>query len=80
MHYPETPSTRQQIYRSAFTDGFLPMLMNHRGVFHGPGWHYWDSMGYQAAPHGSLGLPRGLYRFMSHTEGTALLFESEWVL
>ena len=34
MHYPETPSTRQ---RSAFTDGFLPMLLNHEGAFHGPG-------------------------------------------
>ena len=32
------------------------------------------------APHGSLGLPCGLYQFMSLTEGTALLFESEWVL
>ena len=37
-------------------------------------------MGYQTAPHGSLGLPCGLYQFMSFTEGTALLFESEWVL
>ena len=36
--------------------------------------------GYQTAPHGSLGLPCGLYQFMSLTEGTALLFESEWVL
>ena len=36
-------------------------------------------MEYQTAPHGSLGLPYGLYQFMSHTEGTALLFESEWV-
>ena len=32
------------------------------------------------APHGSLGLPCGLYQFLSLTEGTALLFESEWVL
>ena len=24
MHYPETPSARQQIARSAFTDGFFP--------------------------------------------------------
>ena len=31
------------------------------------------------APHGSLGLPCGLYQFMSHTEGTALLFESKWL-
>ena len=37
-------------------------------------------MGYQTAPHGSLGLPCGLYQFMSLTEGTALLFESELVL
>ena len=38
-------------------------------------------MGYQAAPpHGSLGLPGGLYQFMALTEGTALPFESEWVL
>ena len=36
-------------------------------------------MGYQTAPHGSLGLPCGLYQFMSLTEGTALLFESELV-
>ena len=37
-------------------------------------------MGYQTAPHGSLGLPCGLYQFMSLSEGTALLFESELVL
>ena len=37
-------------------------------------------MGYQTAPHGSLGLPGGLYQFMALTEGTALPFESEWVL
>ena len=37
-------------------------------------------MGYQTAPHSSLGLPRGLYQFMSLTEGMALLFESELVL
>ena len=37
-------------------------------------------MGYQTAPHGSLGLPCGFYQFMSLTEGTALLFKSEWVL
>ena len=37
-------------------------------------------MGYQTAPHGSLGLPSGLYQFMALTEGAALLFESEWVL
>ena len=36
--------------------------------------------GYQTAPHGSLGLPCGLYQFMSLAESTALLFESEWVL
>ena len=37
-------------------------------------------MGYQTAPHGSLGLPGGLHQFMALTEGTALPFESEWVL
>ena len=37
-------------------------------------------MGHQTAPHGSLGLPGGLYQFMALIEGTALLFESEWVL
>ena len=37
-------------------------------------------MGYQTAPHGSLGLPCGLYQFWSLTVGTALLFESELVL
>ena len=37
-------------------------------------------MGYQTAPHGSLGLPCGFYQFMPLTEGTPLLFESEWVL
>ena len=37
-------------------------------------------MGYQTAPHGSLGFTCGLYQFPSLTEGTALLFESEWVL
>ena len=37
-------------------------------------------MGYQTAPHGSLGPPCGLDQFMSLTEGTALLIESEWVL
>ena len=37
-------------------------------------------MGYQTAPHGSLGLPSGFYQFTSLTEGTSLLFESEWVL
>ena len=37
-------------------------------------------MGYQTAPHGSLGLPCGLYQFLPLTEGTALLFEYELVL
>ena len=37
-------------------------------------------MGYQAAPHASPGLLCGLCQFVSHTEGTALLFESEWLL
>ena len=38
----------------------------------------WGS--YQTAPHSSLDLLCGLYQFMSLTEGTALLFESELVL
>ena len=34
MHYPGTPSTRQKkIARSAFTDVFLPMLLNHEVHF-----------------------------------------------
>ena len=37
-------------------------------------------MGYQTAPHGSLGLPGGLYQSMALTEGAALPFESKWVL
>ena len=37
-------------------------------------------MGYQTAPQSSVGLPCGLYQFISATEGTALLFESELVL
>ena len=37
-------------------------------------------MGYQSVPHSSLGPPCGFYQFMSLTEGTTLLFESEWVL
>ena len=37
-------------------------------------------MGYHAAPHASLGLFCGLYQFVPQTEGTALLFESEWLL
>ena len=31
-------------------------------------------------PHGSLGPPCGSDQFMSLTKGTALLFESKWVL
>ena len=77
MHYSETPITRQYIARSAFTDGFLPMLLNHESAFHGPGEH---CMGYQTAPYRNLGLPGGFYQFMSHTEGTVMLFESKWVL
>ena len=34
-------------------------------------------MGYQTAPHISLGLPCGLHQSMSLTEGAALLFEFE---
>ena len=34
-------------------------------------------MGYQAAPHASLGLLCGLCQFVPQAEGTALLFESE---
>ena len=33
------PNTRQQIAWSAFTDSFLLILLNHKCVFHGPGWH-----------------------------------------
>ena len=51
------------------------MLLKHKGAIHGPWAHQQDCMGYQAAPHGSLGLPSGLYQFMSHTVGTALLLE-----
>ena len=36
-------------------------------------------MGYQAAPNGSIGPPCGLYQIWSHTEGTALLLESNWL-
>ena len=39
MHYPEIPSTRQHLARSAFTDDFLLMLLNHEGAFHGPRVH-----------------------------------------
>ena len=38
------------------------------------------AMGYQAAPHTSLGLLCGWYQFVSHTEDTVLLFESEYLL
>ena len=37
-------------------------------------------MEHQAAPHASLSLLCGLHQFVSHTESTALLFESEWLL
>ena len=37
-------------------------------------------MGYKTAPHRSLGLPCGFHQFMPLTEGTPLLFESQWVL
>ena len=36
-------------------------------------------MGYQTALHSSLGLPYGFHQFMPLTEGTPVLFESEWV-
>ena len=62
-------------YRWLFTDAVKP-----RGCISWP----WDALiglhGYQTASHGSLGLPCGLYQFMSLTEGTALLFESKLVL
>ena len=32
MLYPETPITRPQIARSAFTDGSLSMLLKHKGI------------------------------------------------
>ena len=69
-----------EIARSAFTNDFLLMLLNHEGAFHGPGGALIGLHVYQTAPHSSLGLPCGLYQFMSHTEGTALLFKFEWLL
>ena len=56
-------------YRRLFTDAVKP-----------PGcisWPWRALMGYQAAPHGSLGLPCGFYQSVSHAEGTALLLESK---
>ena len=38
----------------------------------------WGTM--QTAPQASLGLLCGLYWFVPHPEGTALLFEPEWLL
>ena len=62
-------------YRRLFADAVKP-----RGCI---SWS-WGALiglhGYQTAPHGSLGLPGGLYQFMALTEGAALPFESEWVL
>ena len=60
-------------YRWLFTDAVKPqrcILWPWRAL----------CMGYKTAPKGNLGLPCGLYQFMSHTEGAALLFESERVL
>ena len=37
-------------------------------------------MGSEIVSHSSVGLLCGLHQFMSNTEGTALLFESEWML
>ena len=35
MCYPETLSTRMP---GLLLQTFLPMLLNHKGAFHGPGW------------------------------------------
>ena len=69
VHHPETPSTRQLIARSAITDGFLSMLLNHEGAFHGPAW-------------GTKLLLTAVWASLVDcisNEGTALLFESEWL-
>ena len=34
-------------------------------------------MGLHGVPNGNRGIPGGLYQFVSHTEGTALLFKSK---
>ena len=41
MQYPEIPITKQQVARSAFTDGFLLMLLNYNCEFHDPGYINW---------------------------------------
>ena len=74
MHYPETPSTRQQIARSAFTDGFLYQCCQTTRV------HFMVLVDINITGRGTKPLPYGLYQFMSLTEGTALFFEFEWVL
>ena len=79
MHYPETPALDNRLpgllLQTAFADAVKP-----RGCI---SWS-WGALiglhGVQTAPHGSLGLPCGLYQLVSLSEGTALLFESEWVL
>ena len=58
-----------------FTDSFLPMLLNHEGTFLGP--EGTDRSAWVSTSP-NRGLPFGLHQFMSHTEGTALLFESKW--
>ena len=72
LYYPGTPSTRQYIAKSAFTDGFLLMLLNHESAF--SLWSWGAFIGYQ------IDLPCGLHKFISYTEGTALLFGFKWVL
>ena len=53
-------------YSQFFTDAVKP-----RGCI---SWPWRACVGYKTAPDGSLGLPCGLHQFVSHTEGTALLF------
>ena len=36
-------------------------------------------MGYQTAPNNNFCPPYVFYQFMSHIEGTALLFDSKWL-
>ena len=62
----------RMLYRQPFADAVKPLgcLFQSRRAL----------MGYQLQTNGSLGSTCVLYQFMSHIEGTALLFESEWFL
>ena len=35
IHYPEIPSVLPLMAKSAYTDGFLPMLLSHKDAFLG---------------------------------------------